>query len=147
MQAILRPSSVDDIPAMHRVRVSVRENRLSDPAQIAERDYLAFVQAGTAWVAELAGEVVGFAALDATTGTVWALFVDPEAEGAGIGRALHDNMIGWARELKLRRLSLSTAPGTRAELFYVAAGWVRDGSASSGEVLFRMSLPDAEGTD
>ena len=143
MDATVRPAAVDDIPAMHRIRLSVRENRLSDPDRIAEGDYLSFVDAGSAWVVERAGMVVGFAALDGSTGTVWALFVDPEAEGAGIGTALHDHMIEWARKQKLRRLKLSTAPGTRAERFYAAAGWMREGPASSGEVLFGMSLPNA----
>ncbi len=66
---------------MHRIRLAVRENRLSDPDRISENDYLPFVNAGSAWVALTELGLVGFAALVAGEASVWALFVDPEAEG------------------------------------------------------------------
>lgn len=36
-----REANKADIPAMHRVRLAVRENALSDPTRITESDYLA----------------------------------------------------------------------------------------------------------
>jgi GNAT superfamily N-acetyltransferase len=140
MKAIVRPASNADIEAMHHVRLSVHENRLSDAGSITEEAYARFVEAGSAWVAELAGEVAGFAALDASAMTVWALFVHPSAERCGIGTALHDRMISWACERKLPKLSLPTTPGTRAEAFYIAAGWQREGFSSRSDVCFSRQL-------
>jgi GNAT superfamily N-acetyltransferase len=136
--AALKPSvrlaTADDIPAMHRIRLAVRENRLSVPGRITEDMYRPYVAQGSAWVAETDGKLAGFAILDASAGTVWALFVDPQAQGLGIGTALHERLLSWARERGIERLSLTTAPGTRAEHFYTAAGWEKAGLTSEGEV-------------
>ena len=140
MQVLVRPSTPHDIEAMHRVRLSVQENRLSQAAGITEESYLAFVRAGSAWVAELSGQVVGFAAVDVTSRTVWALFVDPGAEKLGIGKALHGCLVGWARERGLDQLTLVTSPGTRAAAFYIAAGWLEEGFSSTGELCFSRRL-------
>lgn len=142
LKAVVRPASPFDIEAMHRVRLSVQENRLSENAGVTEESYLSFIQADNAWVAEVGGQVIGFAALDAMAGKVWALFVSPGAEKLGIGRALHDRMIVCARERRLRQLTLFTSPGTRAEGFYTAAGWRSDFCSSTGEVCFRRKLQD-----
>jgi GNAT superfamily N-acetyltransferase len=113
MNIAIRTATAADIAILHEIRSAVRENRLSDPGSITTADYLPFIEAGGAWVAEMEGGVAGFAALDCKTGTVWALFVHPAAEGAGIGRALHRHLVGWARDQGLRSLSLKmkVAPG------------------------------------
>ena len=125
---------------MHRLRMGVRENRLSEPSRVREEDYLRFVEAGSAWVAMVDGRIAGFAALDVTGASVWALFVAPGTEGAGVGRALHEALIADARRRGLDELRLGTAPGTRAELFYARAGWEQAGWNEEGETLFRMDL-------
>jgi GNAT superfamily N-acetyltransferase len=125
---------------MHRVRNSVRENRLSDPHRINERSYLPYVAAGSAWIAETDAALLGFAALDAQSRRVWALFVDPKAEGTGVGRALHRRMLEWARQTGIRDLSLSTENGTRAVEFYKSAGWIESGVTADGELLFELTL-------
>lgn len=66
--------------------------------------------------------------------------MNPDAEGRGIGRALHDFMLVQARERGIGRLWLNTAPGTRAEGFYVRAGWDRTGAAANGEARFERRL-------
>jgi len=48
----IRTACAADIAAMHRIRIRVRENRLSDPARVTPASYLPYVAAGTAWVAE-----------------------------------------------------------------------------------------------
>jgi GNAT superfamily N-acetyltransferase len=136
----IRTASVADAPAMHRVRTDVRENRLSDPETIKEASYLPYVAPGSAWVAETNTGIVGFAVIDASARRVWALFIDPDAEGTGIGRALHEHMMGWARETGIERLSLSTESGTRAAHFYSQAGWQQSGLTAEGEVLFERSV-------
>ena len=137
----IRAAEAADIPAMHRIRQGVEENRLSDETEIIEASYLPYVIAATAWVAETEHGVAGFAILDESANSVWALFVDPGSEGAGIGRALHRRMLEWAREHGIRRLSLSTTADTRAERFYTAAGWLVTEITVDGEVRFEKTLP------
>lgn len=140
MSFAVRAAGAADVPAMHRVRNSVRENRLSDPQRITEASYFPYIAAGSAWVAENDAGLLGFAAVDGQSGSVWALFIDPNAEGAGVGRALHRRMLAWAHEQGLGRLSLSTDKGTRAAEFYKRAGWIESGEAASGELLLEMTL-------
>ena len=119
----IRLASVADVPAMHRVRLNVRENRLSDPNKITEASYPPYVQANSAWVAEVDGSIVGFALIDGADHRVEALFVAPDAEGLGVGRALHASMLDWAKAQRIQKLWLTTSKGTRAERFYRTAGW------------------------
>ena len=125
---------------MHRIRLSVQENRLSNPALVTECSYLPYLEASHAWVAERNAAIAGFAALDRSAGSVWALFVAPEAEGLGIGRSLLDRLMQSARAHGLHGLWLSTAPGTRAEHFYTRAGWQMAGLTDLGEIRFEKSL-------
>ena len=128
---------------MHRVRLAVRENRLTSTV-ITEADYRRELEAGAGWVVEENGQVVGFAIANATTGNVWALFVDPACEGRGYGRQLHDAMVGWMASQPAGRWWLTTEAGTRAERFYARAGWTPIGLTESGEVRFeRTSRPKA----
>ena len=109
---------------MHRIRLSVHENRLSDPTMIQPSDYVPMITTrGRGWVAELEGQIAGFAVADRSRANIWALFVAPEFEGRGFGRALHDAMAEWMFSEGLERVWLGTEPGTRAEQFYRAAGW------------------------
>jgi GNAT superfamily N-acetyltransferase len=126
---------------MHRVRMAVRENVLRSTV-ITEEHYLPAIEAtGRGWVVEVDGRVVGFAIGNADTGNLWALFVDPEHEGQGHGRALHDAMVEWLFSRGLRHLWLGTDPGTRAERFYRAAGWRCTGMAANGEALYELRNP------
>ena len=137
----LRLANRADIPGMHRVRVAVRENRLSDPARITEADYIAAMEdLGRTWVIEAGGEVVAFAS-GYVAGSVWALFVHPDHEGCGYGRTLHAAMIDWLWSLGHSRLWLTTSPGTRAERFYLALGWQPRGTAPGGEVRLELAAP------
>src|SRR5215471_8363280 len=121
--AVLRQASVTDIAAMHRVRLSVRENRLIFSV-ITEHDYRKHLEElGRGWVVEIQGEIVGFAIANATDGNVWALFVHPDHERRGYGRQLHDVMVSWLWEQGVSKLWLKTDPGTRAQRFYESAGW------------------------
>lgn len=137
----LREATRADIPAMRRVRLAVRENVLADPARITEADYLeALDVAGRTWVVEADGEIVGFAT-GYRTGSVWALFVHPDHEGRGYGKALLDTMVGWMWTLGHAQLTLTTEPGTRAERFYIAQGWRRLGMVGTGEIRLELARP------
>jgi GNAT superfamily N-acetyltransferase len=137
----VRQATVGDVAEMHRVRMAVRENRLGDPAWIQPHDYFAMLtEHGRGWVAELDGRIVGFAVGDRSRMNVWALFVDPDAEGRGAGRRLHDAMMEWFfAEAGAARVWLSTDPGTRAERFYQSAGWSHAGPEPNGEARYEMS--------
>ncbi len=85
------------------------------------------------FVAELDGSIVGFTSLGAASeddeaGEIYAIYVHPSCWGLGVGRTL----IEWA-EGSLRRSGFRTAllwvleGNKRAERFYRAAGWGRDG--------------------
>ena len=123
-----------------RIRAAVRENRLSDPASIAAADYRPFIDAGCCWVWEESGAALGFAALDAAGASVWALFVAPDAEGRGIGRALLDRLVAEARELRLPHLILETGEHTRAETLYRRTGWTPVTRDGKGNVTLRLEL-------
>lgn len=132
----IRAARATDIAAMHALRLRATENRLADPNRVTEASYPLYLAQGGAWVAETGRRLAGFAILDVAGASVWALFVAPEAQRAGVGRALHQRLLGSALDHGLRRLSLSTAPGTRAELFYREAGWIETGGTATGELWF-----------
>jgi len=123
---------------MHAVRLAVRENALTTSA-ITEASYLPAIEGtGRGWVIESDGEVLGFAVGNATTGNIWALFVHPDHERRGFGRALLNTMVAWLFAQGLPRLHLTTASGTRAERFYASAGWSRVGSDARGDAVFEL---------
>jgi GNAT superfamily N-acetyltransferase len=137
---IVRVARQADIKPMHGIRLAVSENRLSDPNRIGEQSYAPYLAAESAWVAEMNGAVLGFAILDVIECSVWALFVDPDHEGKGLGLALHARILASSRERGLERLSLATGPDTRAARFYRELGWFEVGRASGGDLLFERLL-------
>lgn len=125
---------------MHRVRMSVLENRLRNPASVQLSDYEAILErGGRGWVAVLDGRIVGLAVADLARSNIWALFVDPGVEGRGIGRQLHDTMMDWIFSAGVDHVWLTTEPSTRAERFYRSARWRYGGAEPSGEVRFEMT--------
>jgi GNAT superfamily N-acetyltransferase len=136
--ALLRQAHRNDVPAIQRVRHSVRENRLVSRTISDEDVIVAIEKSGRGWVIEVDKEIVGFAIGNAVDGNVWALFVDPAHEGRGHGRRLHDAMVKWMKSQGLRTLWLTTEPGTRAQAFYERAGWSNRGLQSSGELRFEL---------
>ena len=140
MQTRLRQAARADVPGIQRVRHSVRENVLTS-CVIADDEVVDYLERfGRGWVVvDERDEVLGFAIGDARDGNIWALFVDPEHEGRGHGRRLHDEMVAWLFSRGLRRLWLGTEPDTRAERFYERAGWVNKGPLPSGELRFELN--------
>jgi GNAT superfamily N-acetyltransferase len=142
MKERIRQARPADAAAMHRVRMSVQENRLTSMV-IGEHDYVVAIEGtGRGWVVELQGDIVAFAVGNSQSASIWALFVEPIHEGRGYGHQLHDIMVAWLWEQGHQRLWLTTEPGTRAERFYGRAGWQRVGSAPGGEVRFELTRPD-----
>lgn len=140
VEMLIRPALPADIPRLAAIRAAVRENRLSDPASIAPADYEPYISRGHLWVAEEGRAVLGFAALEADAASVWALFVDPQAEGRGIGRLLLARLVAEARALGLPALALSTEEGSRAERLYRATGWTAGHEDQQGMLRMRLGL-------
>jgi len=139
---ILRPATPIDIATMHRIRLAVRENRLSDPTRVTPANYVRYVEeTGASWVAEFEGSVAGFGIADRASRSLWALFVDPDFEGRGVGRALLQRLTDGLFEAGREPINLSTAPGTRAERMYLAAGWARISELPTGEVWLARTRP------
>jgi len=143
---VCRQASVADIPAMSRIRIAVRENALSNPARITETMYRDYLEAlGRGWVAELDGEIIGFSYADRTDASIWALFVDPAHEGLGAGKQLLGLAAHWLFEIGNDEIRLGTAANTRADRFYAAQGWTREGMRDEVEVGFRLRRSDPPG--
>jgi GNAT superfamily N-acetyltransferase len=143
----LRPAVAADIPGIQRVRASVRENRLVSTV-ITDNDVRVMIERdGRGWVVEASREVVGFSVGNAVNGNLWALFVRPEHERRGYGRALHDAAVAWLWSRGIDRLWLTTEPRTRAQRFYEAAGWALVGETDRGELFYerRRAPNDPEG--
>ena len=143
----MRAATAADIPALFAVRTSVRENHL-DLAQLAERGVTPASVAGMladeamrTCVVEDRGEVVAFSTADARTGTVFALFVRPEAEGRGFGRALLEAAEEWLFAAGWATIWLQTGeePYLRAHRIYRAAGWHLVGPADHEDVRYEKS--------
>ena len=128
----------DDIPTLMRIRLAVDENRLSDPTRVTHAmcsDHLE--RLGRGWVAELAGEIVGFS-YAARDGSIWGLFVARQHEGRGAGKQLLRLAADWLFEIGHDELRLGTEANTRADRFYAAQGWTRGGMKDAVEVWYRL---------
>ncbi len=137
----IREATTDDIPAMHAIRIGVRENRLSDPSWLTHEVWsscLAGNCAGNTWVSEAGGRIVGFSAARIAEADIWALFVDPEAEGRGHGKRLLRIATDWLFGQGVQEIHLGTSVGTRADAFYRQQGWQRGELTPKGEVVYRL---------
>lgn len=140
---IFREALITDIPQIQVVRNSVRENRLSDPALVPDKDVEDYItRRGKGWVCEADGQVVGFAIADLQDENIWALFIQPGYEGKGIGKRLHDDMLEWYFEQNKESVWLGTSPQTRAEKFYRKAGWRETGIHGKDEIKFEMTVAE-----
>jgi GNAT superfamily N-acetyltransferase len=83
--------------------------------------YRRAIQTHVVVVAEAAAGVVGFGELDLDRGEVVAVYVLPEAAGAGVGTALLVHLEGAARAHGFNRLTLCAS--LNAETFYERHGW------------------------
>ena len=139
MAHVLRQASRTDIAAIHEVRMSVHENQLTRSV-ITERDYIDHLETlGRGWVIEIGDRIVAVVVGNACNGNIWGLFVRPEFERRGFGKRLLDTAVDWLWSQGLTQLWLTTAPGTRAQGFYEAAGWTPVAVTDHGEIRFELS--------
>ena len=140
MSGHIRRARLEERPRISEIRLAVRENQLSDPSRVTDADYRWFTDNPGIWVWEEDGRILGFSAADTRNGTIWALFIDPDHEGRGIGRALLASACDVLRGAGHRTATLTTDPGTRADRFYREAGWTALHIDEHGEQVFRLAL-------
>lgn len=139
----IREAKTDDIKQIQIVRNAVKENMLSDPNLVTDKDCEEFItQRGKGWVCEIDNEIIGFSIADLKENNIWALFVHPDFDKRGIGKKLHDMMLDWYFEQTKQTVWLGTAPNTRAETFYRKAGWKEVGTNGTKEIKFEMTFND-----
>ncbi|WP_229493501.1 GNAT family N-acetyltransferase [Massilia arenae] len=139
--AIFRRATVDDIPAMSRIRLAVNENRLRDPGRVTRQMYEDFLERdGRGWIAQVDGATVAFSYANSLDGSIWALFVDPAHEGKGLAKALLALATAWLFESGYAEITLDTGAGTRADLFYARQGWT-GGNAGAADVRYTLARP------
>ncbi len=137
---IIREAKIEDIKQIQAVRNAVTENILSDASLVSDKDCELFIaQRGKGWVSEIDNTIVGFAIVDVIDHNVWALFLHPNFEKRGIGRLLHSTMLHWYFSQSKLTLWLSTEADTRAQKFYLSAGWVQVGTYGTNEIKFEMT--------
>ena len=138
---IIREAVINDIKQIQIVRNSVKENTLSDPNLVTDKDCEEFLTIrGKGWVCEVDNVIVGFSIADLKDNNIWALFLNPEFENMGIGRQLHDIMLDWYFMQTTKNVWLGTSPNTRAESFYRKSGWTEIGTHGKGEIKFEMTF-------
>lgn len=143
MKLNFREARPEDIYQIQKVRNAVRENVLSDPALVSDKDCEEYLfKRGKGWVAIEEDLIIGFAIADLRDHNIWALFVHPDFEGNGTGSILHHLMLDWYFTQTKATVWLGTAPGTRAEKFYEYLGWTRIGTHGMKEVKFEMKFLD-----
>ena len=140
MSGHIRRPRPDERERITEIRFAVQENRLDDPTLVTDEDYAWFEEHPGIWVWEEGGQILGFSAGDTRDGTIWALFIDPDHEGRGIGRALLAKACDVLRQAGHRTATLGTEPGSRADGFYRQAGWIALHIDERGEQILRLNL-------
>jgi GNAT superfamily N-acetyltransferase len=156
----IRPARPDDVQTLAEVQVRAWRWAYTD---IIGEEHMPTVEerearwrdidlAGVA-VWDQDGVLAGFASVGASrdedaepsTGEVYALYVDPPAQGAGVGAALLDDAVARLHDRGHRDATLwvFTANG-HARGFYEARGWRRDGRTGewlgAGGMRYRRDL-------
>ncbi|CAM5218041.1 hypothetical protein ARD30_09825 [Bosea thiooxidans] len=137
---MIRQAVPADHPRIHAIRMGVRENILTDPSLVTEEEVDWYREHAIFLVAEEAGEIVAFTCANHQNGLVWALFVDPEREGRGHGRALLDAALTKLKAAGNAQAWLTTGANTRAERFYRRHGWRDMGHSLDGQIVFIKTL-------
>lgn len=136
---IFREATLEDIPVLSEIRLSVTENVLSDPSKVTPEIVAAYLSvSGKGWLCEVDEEVVGFSIASLSDASIWALFVKPGYESRGIGIRLLKLATSWLFSAGAARISLSTEAKTRADRVYERQGWQRGEVKANGEVGYEL---------
>lgn len=143
----IRVAKLDDIDTLFEIRTSVVENYQSreeiaelgiTPESVAE-----MLKADCcAWIAELHSRPVGFSIANGTQKTIFGVFVIPEFEGRGFGRALMQAAEEWLWSKGIEEIWLLTGndPHLRAYGFYLHLDWQPVGMEVEGDFKGEMKF-------
>jgi RimJ/RimL family protein N-acetyltransferase len=139
----IRPATADDAAALVALRDAVAAEGIWVAAEPGERTVLEeslamaglLAHGGLGLVAELEGRVAGQLAVHRRQGRYEAhrgdlsITVARDLREQGLGRALVETAIDWARAVRLGKLTLGVFPGnTRAIALYRSVGFVEEGT-------------------
>ncbi|MBV1775953.1 GNAT family N-acetyltransferase [Burkholderiaceae bacterium DAT-1] len=127
---------------MSVIRLLVKENVLRDPGKVTRGMYADYLdKLGRGWVCESDGVIIGFSYAAKADASIWALFVHPDHEGKGAGKALLKLATDWLFAEGATKVTLGTTANTRADSFYLAQGWQRGEMLNAVEVGFTLARP------
>lgn len=139
-KGLLRRATHADLGRLFEIWTSVTEHRLLVDWDQFMTTANRLMANGPVWVWSNEYGVQGFGAADLETGEIEALYVDPRAQGIGIGRALLRKCCDALIRRGHRHAWLTTTPGTRAERIYRDDGWQDAGIEPSGALKMRKWL-------
>ena len=144
----IRTATEADIPALFDIRTSVRENHQSleelAPLGVTPKGIAEMLRTSSqAWVAEVDDQPVAFSMADSGEGTIFAMFVRPEYEDRGLGRALMREAETWLFGQGWEEIWLLTGsdPKLRANGFYRHLGWRDAGLQADGQIKYVKRKP------
>ncbi|HEY2704821.1 MAG TPA: GNAT family protein [Candidatus Dormibacteraeota bacterium] len=138
----IRPAGADDAPALVALRDAVAAEGTWVAAEPGERSVLEeslalaglISHGGLSLVAEVDGRVAGQLAVHRQQGRYeshrgdLSITVDRHLRGQGLGRALVETAVDWARAVRLAKLTLGVFPENhRALALYRSAGFEEEG--------------------
>ena len=159
-EVAVRRRDAADVPVLVDVLAAQREASrypLRWPLPFPAEDFVVRDVDLAAWTAVLDGRPVGHAAAQRAAdelvlplwegghgrpadrlGVLGSLVLDPAVRGRGLGRLLHDTVVGWLREQDLGPCLDVVPIHATAQAMYAAAGWREVGKARP------RWLPDGE---
>ena len=140
MSGHIRRARLEERPRISEIRFAVRENQLLDPSRVTDADYHWFSENPGIWVWEEDGHILGFSAADTRDGTIWALFIDPDHEGRGIGRALLRRPATCCARPAIAPPRSAPSPARAPTASIARPAGRRSSIDERGEQIFRLAL-------
>jgi GNAT superfamily N-acetyltransferase len=147
MTPTIRRATQADTPVLFEIRTSVRENHMTLAELAAEGVTPASIEAwlasgSAAWLGFVDDVASGFAMARRDQRDLFALFVRPEAEHAGLGSALLRQAEAWLAAEGIEQPWLLTGgeAGLAAPRFYEAHGWTLVERMDNGDLHYTKRL-------
>ncbi len=137
---MIREARLTDIPDFIRIRQQPSDNPLDQSKPIPMLCYQQYLtKYGKGWVHTGKHGICGYVISSKKESTIWALFVEQNYQGQGIGKALLQTATRWLNQNGIDKIYLSTAVNSQAEYFYQHLGWHRGSPLETGQVTYTSS--------